>query len=101
MVEDRSSVLFVSCTVPSIECNDVEIIFKINLQIIINKFIKLKLIRILKKRKVSLHSTQNGTLRHLNPRVLKILFPINHNWNLVVVVYPLLWSLFVGVAEGA
>ena len=63
MAVDRPSIIFVSCTMTSIECNDSEIILKINFQIKIKtyenvlfktvlndkNFIKLKLIRILKK----------------------------------------------------
>ena len=79
---DRPSILIVYCSMTSVECNNSEIILKIDFQIIIIKIkrtkisslndkniIKLKLIRILKK-KVLLHSTQNCTLTHLNPRVL-------------------------------
>ena len=62
---DRPSILIVYCSMTSVECNNSEIILKINFQIIIIKIkrtkisslndkniIKLKLIRILKKKGV-------------------------------------------------
>ena len=86
---DIPSNSFVSCSMTSMECNNSEIILKIEFQISMNnkikrtnkflntvlndkQFHKIKTKKNFEKRKVLLHSIQNCTSTHLSPRVLSL-----------------------------